>query len=124
VRLHPPTRRATRTGWIKTHRWTHAHCHNPKGAANTTGLTLDIATQEDHHLGICKPPTAAGQGTGDHYFDIVPGHPDDSILPYRLSSATPGTMMPELGRSTVHQEGVALIRAWIASLPGDCVVLH
>jgi mono/diheme cytochrome c family protein len=100
------------------------HCHNPKGAANTTGLTLDIATQEDHHLGICKPPTAAGQGTGDHYFDIVPGHPDDSILPYRLSSATPGTMMPELGRSTVHQEGVALIRAWIASLPGDCVVLH
>jgi uncharacterized repeat protein (TIGR03806 family) len=100
------------------------HCHNPKGAANTTGLTLDIATLEDHHIGICKPPTAAGQGTGDHYFDIVPGHPDDSILPYRLSSATPGTMMPELGRSTVHQEGVALIRAWIASLPGDCVVLH
>ncbi|HTV86326.1 MAG TPA: SO2930 family diheme c-type cytochrome [Dyella sp.] len=100
------------------------HCHNPKGAANTTGLTLDIATPEDHHLGICKPPTAAGQGTGDHDFDIVPGHPDDSILPYRLSSATPGTMMPELGRSTVHQEGVALIKAWIASLSGDCKVLH
>jgi uncharacterized repeat protein (TIGR03806 family) len=100
------------------------HCHNPKGAANTTGLTLDITTPEDRHIGLCKPPTAAGQGTGDHMFDIVPGHPDDSILPYRLSSTEPGTMMPEIGRSTAHTEGIALIRAWIAAQPGDCVVLH
>lgn len=100
------------------------HCHNPKGAANTTGLTLDIATPEDRRIGICKPPTAAGQGTGDHLFDIVPGHPDDSILPYRLSSTEPGTMMPEIGRSTMHREGVALIKAWIAAQSGDCLVLH
>ena len=100
------------------------HCHNPKGAANTTGLTLDSSTPEDRHIGICKPPTAAGQGTGDHLFDIVPGHPDDSIVPYRLGSAEPGTMMPEIGRSTVHKEGLALIKAWIAAQPGDCVVLH
>ena len=100
------------------------HCHNPHGAANTTGLSLTWNTAEDHHLGLCKPPTAAGQGTGDHLFDIVPGKPDDSIIPYRLSSAEPGTMMPEIGRSTVHREGVALIKAWIAALPGTCVVLH
>jgi uncharacterized repeat protein (TIGR03806 family) len=100
------------------------HCHNPHGAANTTGLSLIHGTPEDHRLGICKPPTAAGQGTGDHFFDIVPGKPDDSIVPYRLSSTEPGTMMPEIGRSTVHREGVALIKAWIAALPGSCVVLH
>jgi len=28
--------------------------------------------------------------------------------------------MPELGRSLVHAEGVALIRDWIASLGGGC----
>lgn len=100
------------------------HCHSLKGAANTTGLTLDITTPEDRHIGICKPPTAAGQGTGDHLFDIVPGHPDDSILPYRLSSTEPGTMMPEIGRSTMHKEGVALIKAWIAAQPGECLVMH
>jgi len=100
------------------------HCHNPNGAANTTGLSLIYGTAEDHHLGICKPPTAAGQGTGDHFFDIVPGKPDDSIIPFRLSSTEPGTMMPEIGRSTMHHEGVALIKAWIAALPGTCVVLH
>ena len=100
------------------------HCHNTNGAANTTGLSLIYGTPENHKLGICKPPTAAGQGTGNHFFDIVPGKPDDSIVPYRLSSAEPGTMMPEIGRSSVHREGVALIKAWIAALPGTCVVLH
>jgi hypothetical protein len=29
-------------------------------------------------------------------------------------------MMPELGRNTVHEEGVKLIRAWIAAMPGSC----
>jgi uncharacterized repeat protein (TIGR03806 family) len=48
-------------------------------------------------LGVCKPPVAAGQGTGDHVFDIVPGKPADSILPYRLASTDPGAQMPELG---------------------------
>jgi uncharacterized repeat protein (TIGR03806 family) len=100
------------------------HCHNANGAANTTGLTLDVGTPEDRHLGICKPPTAAGQGTGDHFFDIVPGQPDESILPYRLASKEPGVMMPELGRSTVHREGVALIKAWIAAQPGSCVAIR
>ncbi|MHA6204986.1 SO2930 family diheme c-type cytochrome [Dyella soli] len=100
------------------------HCHNPKGAANTTALTLDVSVAEDRHLGICKPPVAAGRGTGDHLFDIVPGSPGDSILPYRMESAEPGVMMPELGRSTVHREGVALIKAWIAAQSGGCVAIH
>ena len=100
------------------------HCHNPKGAANTTALTLDVSAAEDRHIGLCKPPVAAGRGTGDHLFDIVPGKPDDSILAYRMASKDPGEMMPELGRSTVHQEGVSLIKAWIAAQPGECVALH
>lgn len=100
------------------------HCHNARGAANTTGLTLDWRTPEDRHLGICKPPTAAGQGTGDRLFDIVPGQPDASIITYRLESTEPGVMMPEIGRSTSHREGVALIRAWIAAQQGGCVAIH
>ena len=100
------------------------HCHNAKGAANTTALTLDASAPEDRHLGICKPPVAAGRGTGDHLFDIVPGKPDESIIAYRMASADPGEMMPELGRSTVHREGVALIKAWIAAQQGDCVTVR
>jgi uncharacterized repeat protein (TIGR03806 family) len=96
------------------------HCHNPKGPANTTALDLTIFGATDRFLGVCKPPVAAGRGTGDHFFDIVPGKPDDSILPYRMLSNEPGVMMPEQGRTTTHREGVTLIRDWIATLQGAC----
>jgi uncharacterized repeat protein (TIGR03806 family) len=96
------------------------HCHSATGPANTTGLSFEPLVATDRHLGVCKPPVAAGRGTGDHMIDIIPGHPDDSILPYRLASREPGVMMPEQGRSTVHREGLALIREWIAAMPGAC----
>jgi uncharacterized repeat protein (TIGR03806 family) len=98
------------------------HCHNQKGPADTTALSFDIGTPVDRHLGLCKPPVAAGRGTGDHLFDIVPGHPDDSILPFRMASRETGVMMPEQGRDIVHREGVELIRAWITAMPGSCGV--
>ena len=97
------------------------HCHNPSGPANTTALDLSIFAAGDRHLGMCKPPVAAGRGRGDHLLDIVPGKPDDSILLYRMTSSEPGVMMPEQGRGTTHHEGVALIREWIAHWPGACV---
>ena len=97
-----------------------AHCHSATGPANTTGLSFEASTVEDRHLGVCKPPVAAGRGSGNHIFDIVPGHPGDSILPFRMDSREPGVMMPELGRGTVHREGVELIRNWIAAMHGQC----
>ncbi len=97
-----------------------AHCHSKTGPADTSGLYLDLATENSVHLGICKLPIAAGQGTGGHRYSIRPGHPDESILVYRMKSLDLGAMMPEFGRATVHQEGVALVSHWIASLRGSC----
>lgn len=96
------------------------HCHSAKGPGNTSGLWLDAATDEPLRLGRCKLPIAAGKGTGDHRHDIVPGDPDASILVYRMDSDDPSAMMPEVGRSVVHREGVTLIREWIAAQQGDC----
>jgi uncharacterized repeat protein (TIGR03806 family) len=96
------------------------HCHNAKGPADTSGLLLDIGDHDPRHLGLCKPPIAAGRGTGGHRFGIVPGKPDESILAFRIDSDDPGVMMPELGRDVVHREGVELVRAWIASMEGGC----
>ncbi len=93
-----------------------AHCHNPKGPASTTGLFLDFWQKDPKVLGIHKPPVAAGRGSGGRKVGIKPGKPDDSILYYRISSADPGVMMPELARKLVHEEGVALIREWIAAM--------
>tara|TARA_R110002072_G_scaffold103600_1_gene227246 strand:- start:8591 stop:9706 length:1116 start_codon:yes stop_codon:yes gene_type:complete len=96
------------------------HCHNPTGPADTSGMFLSRETTDLLHLGLCKPPVAAGQGTGGRPAGIFPGQPDQSVLVYRMGSLDLGAMMPELGRSLVHQEGVELISNWIESLEGDC----
>ena len=97
-----------------------AHCHNSVGAADTSGLHLNIEAPVDRNFGICKSPTAVGQGSGDRLYDIYPGKPDESILIYRMDHTDPAIAMPELGRSTVHAEGVLLISEWIAGLEGGC----
>lgn len=96
------------------------HCHNPEGAADTSGLVLTGRHEKLVSTGVCKPPVAAGGGAGDLQYGIVPGDPDSSILHYRLASQRPDEMMPELGRSLVHAEGVALVREWITAMSGDC----
>lgn len=99
-----------------------AHCHNPRGAARTSGLDLSITQTDPVMYGICKTPVAAGPGSGGLSYGIVPGAPDQSILVFRLASTQPQIRMPELGRNLVHEEGLALIRAWIAAMPpDDCV---
>ena len=35
-------------------------------------------------LGVYKATVSAGAGTGGHTYSIVPGHPDESILIYRM----------------------------------------
>lgn len=92
------------------------HCHRPEGPGKNSGLDLTTFSSTDHGLGIYKSPVAAGAGSGGHQYDIVPGRPDNSILVYRMESLDPGTMMPELGRSLIHQEGVELIKEWIRSM--------
>ena len=97
-----------------------AHCHNPVGPADTSGLYLDAGTPTGPAFGLCKLPIAAAQGTGGRKHDIAPGDPEASILVYRMASEDPAEMMPELGRAVAHQEGVDLIRAWIAAIDGAC----
>lgn len=96
------------------------HCHNPKGPADTSGLILNIAEMDARKLGVCKPPVAAGRGSGGLLYAIVPGAPGQSILIHRMQAREPDVMMPELGRTTVHEEGVDLLAAWIDAMPGSC----
>lgn len=96
-----------------------AHCHNARGVASNSGLFLELEQTSRVTFGVGKQPVAAGRGSGDLKADIVPGHPDDSIVVFRMASDEPGVMMPELGRSITHEEGVALIRAWIKAMPAD-----
>jgi parallel beta-helix repeat protein len=102
--------------------WLHvncAHCHSPQGTARTSGLDLRLAQTDPAKLGFWKIPVAAGQGSGGHEYDIVPGHPEKSILLYRIESEDPSIRMPNVARSLVPTEAAELIRAWIAALPAE-----
>ncbi|MEZ5914086.1 MAG: SO2930 family diheme c-type cytochrome [Parvularculaceae bacterium] len=97
-----------------------SHCHSDVGAADTSGLDLRPTVAFGPQFGACKTPVAAGGGSGGRAFDIVPGDPEQSIFIYRMTTSRPGDMMPELGRSTTHEEGVALIADWISAMAGGC----
>lgn len=90
-----------------------SHCHRAEGPASTSGLFLTFDQKDPMKLGINKAPVAAGKGSGKFKFDIVPGHGEQSILTYRMNSTEVGIAMPEIGRTTIHAEGVELIKEWI-----------
>ncbi len=92
------------------------HCHNPHGPASTSGMFLDITQTDPERLGVNKTPVAAGRGSGNRRFGIVPGKPSESILVYRMENGDPGVRMPEIGRQLEHHEGVELIKAWIKEM--------
>ncbi|MFC4346669.1 SO2930 family diheme c-type cytochrome [Kordiimonas lipolytica] len=93
-----------------------AHCHRAEGPGSTSGLFLTWWETNKTAWGYLKRPVAAGRGSGGLMYDIDPGKPDQSILIYRLNSTDPGVMMPEVGRTTIHEEGVALLKEWIKTI--------
>lgn len=97
-----------------------AHCHSRTGHARTSGLYLEPSDPVGPAFGVCKPPIAAGRGTGNRRYSIVPGDSQASIFTFRMETVRPDAMMPELGRSRAHSEGVALVAAWIDAMAGGC----
>jgi len=97
-----------------------AHCHRPEGFASNSALFLDYWREVDENYGICKTPVAAGSGSGGFQYSIVPGDSSTSIMSYRMDSNEPDVRMPEIGRTLIHTEGVALINEWINSMSGGC----
>lgn len=90
-----------------------AHCHRAEGPASTSGLFLDYEETDPMKLGVFKTPVAAGFGAGSFKYAIYPGKADESIMTFRMSTNKVGAAMPEIGRVSVHEEGVELIRKWI-----------
>ncbi|KJS27930.1 MAG: lipoprotein [Hyphomonadaceae bacterium BRH_c29] len=95
------------------------HCHKADGSASNSGLWLTLEETSPTRLGLKKHPTAAGRGSGDRRFVIDPGHPERSILAFRMDSTEPGIAMPELGRTLPDPVGIELINQWIAGMEAE-----
>jgi uncharacterized repeat protein (TIGR03806 family) len=93
-----------------------AHCHNPQGSASNSGLDLRWEQTDPASYGIGKRPVAAGRGSGNLEFDIVPGDPGHSILTYRMGNLEGGISMPELGRSSLDSGGQDIVTRWVREM--------
>ncbi len=91
-----------------------ASCHIVGGRGTKSGVFLTVDESKPRSIGICKPPQ---EGKG---YDIIPGHPGQSVLIHRMESLDRKVMMPDVGHSVVDRDGVKLIREWIAKMPGIC----
>ena len=97
-----------------------AHCHSPGGFASNSGMFTEFWREVNATYGVCKPPVAAGAGSGGLQYALVPGDADASITVFRMNSDEPNVRMPEIGRSIIHDEAVGLVRDWLNSLSGGC----
>lgn len=96
-----------------------SHCHREGGLAGGTGLRLSAWIDEPGQYGVCKRPGALAPAAGGVRYDIWPGHPEKSFLPFRMASTDPAVKMPEVPNLLSDAFGVELIEAWIAQLPGE-----
>ena len=94
-----------------------AHCHRDGGHCDYTNMRFNYSNTDLLSFGVCMTPLFRNVPGP---FVINAGNADNSELVYRISSVQDSEMMPIIGRSLVHTEGVQLIKDWINSLTTTC----
>lgn len=96
-----------------------AHCHSDNTHCDYRSMRFAFSeTIYPENLGECvapDDPIAEGQ---THI--VSRGNAARSMLYYRLNTTNEAERMPLLGRSVIHEEGVALIEEWINQLSPPC----
>ena len=96
-----------------------AHCHQDLGRCDYRALRLGYgATVNQTMMGVCVTADEVISPTLQKI--ISPGNSNKSIMVYRISTNDESERMPLLGRTIIHDEGVALIEEWINSLNQPC----
>ena len=96
-----------------------AHCHQDEARCFYRAVRFPFSESgNDTSVGICLIADESLSPTLTKI--IAPGNVSKSILHYRMSSNEENVMMPLMGRTIVHDEGVALIEEWISSMTQTC----
>ena len=93
-----------------------AHCHKDGGEAEHFSLRFAFnQTSDIENMGVSMPAEHSLAGYNGRI--VYPNNVNQSILHYRVNTETDNFyMMPPLGRTIKHAEGVQLIEDWINSL--------
>ncbi len=94
-----------------------AHCHRDGGHCDYVPQRLNFSNTDPYTFGICLPSLFV---IPDNPYVITAGDAGRSELFYRMNTNEGSEMMPLIGRTIIHDEGVDLIREYINSLPTTC----
>lgn len=96
-----------------------AHCHTPGGDCDDMPMNLAFnATTNPINLGICVVPHDFVNGPQTHI--ITKQNSSLSLMYFKMKTTTPEEIMPPLGRSVTHIEGLDLIAEWIDTMEEPC----
>jgi len=96
-----------------------SHCHQDLGRCDYRALRLGYgSTTNPTLMGVCV--TAEEPISQTLQKIISSGNSNKSVMIYRLSTNDESQRMPLLGRTIVHDEGVALLEQWINSMTQPC----
>jgi len=98
------------------------HCHNPNGTSwpdtqmvlRLSTADLDVAASAVYQS-LANQPLQYWRG-GVIKVRVAPGLPDASAIVARMSTRGTDDQMPPLATEIVDPDGIAAVRAWIASL--------
>lgn len=96
-----------------------AHCHVDNAHCSYRPIRLGFnETSDPNNYGECVTPDENIDNSLLHV--ISPTRPNRSVLYYRMNSTNESVRMPLIGRTIIHDEGVALMEEWINSLTTVC----
>ena len=95
-----------------------AHCHRAGAYCDYTNMRFNFRNANLELLGVCM---VANDQIGSPYTHIIArGNWSRSDIGFRMSATAGGEMMPQIGRTLVHNEGLELMQQWVMSLDGHC----
>ena len=96
-----------------------SHCHANDRHCDYRPMRFAWSETVDiENLGVCVAPDEPILPQHTHI--VKPGNLERSLLHYRIAATDETVRMPLLGRTVVHEEGKALIEAWIESMSQPC----
>ncbi len=99
-----------------------AHCHQDNRHCDYRPMRFAFTETANNptNMGVCVETQDMQDFPSSLSKIVTPGNINRSMMYYRLNTTDEAIRMPLHGRTIIHDEGIALIQAWINSLPGTC----
>lgn len=96
-----------------------AHCHSEGTSCDYTPMRLAFSESDNPvNLGVCISPIDFAPEEITHI--VEKQNPTRSLMHFRLNTTVQSEMMPMVGRTVIHTQGVQLIEDWINAMDTPC----